>query len=337
MKRFASREWAVIFAVLLGLAGFLFLVQFDWPRPPSGRPIATAPPPESEPLPDRTRPLAVMIDNHPNARPQSGLATADVIWEAPVEGGLTRTMAIFRSASATEIGPVRSARPYFMEWAGEANAVYVHVGGSDEALAQLAAGRLPLDDANEFSNGATFWRDSRRSAPHNTYTSSARVRALMEKKGWKATTEAVDATRRSREAATGTPATAVSVTAVFGADPYAFHWQADAGGYALWRRGRAMRDRDGTPIVPRTVVALEMDVTAVPDPKHLGLIGFASIGSGPATVFRDGVAVPGTWKKTSITAPTLVYDAQGALIPFARGQVWYAVIGTNRGGEVAVE
>lgn len=349
MQRFTQKEFTTFAGLLFGFLCILLLqvtgIFFTkegfitlWIRASLGPITLPSPPvPEPERPIDRTRPLAIMVDNHPNARPQSGVSKADVVWEAPVEGGLTRNMLIFRSASATEIGPVRSARPYFLRWAREFDAVYAHVGGSDEALSQLASGTLGLDDANEFHNGATFWRDSRRDAPHNTYTSSERLRQLLEKKDWSGTTDAVDTTARSREAATGTPATRLHIIPIEGGESIEFRMDAREDGYALWRRDRQIRDRDGSAIAPRTVVVLEMDVLTVPDPHAKGLIGLQTIGSGTASVFRNGLMRSGTWKKTSANDPTTVYDAAGQKIPFAEGQVWYVVIGANRGGRVLFE
>lgn len=290
--------------------------------------------PEIAPAPDRTRPLAVMIDNHPAARPPSGVASADVVWEVPVEGGLTRDMLIFRSAEAAEIGPVRSARPYFLRWAREFDAIYAHVGGSDEALRELASGKLGLDDANEFRYGSSFHRDRRRSAPHNTYTSTGSLRALAEKNGWTATTDAVDATLRGDLFLDSVPASKALVTFIRNGDEAEFRWDAALGGYALWRDGRLARDRDGTQILPRTVIILETDLVPIPDPQGKGLIGLEAIGSGEATVLRDGVAVTGTWKKPSASDPTEVFGPAGVKIPFAPGQLWYAVVAVNRGGGV---
>ncbi|WKZ29080.1 MAG: DUF3048 domain-containing protein [Patescibacteria group bacterium] len=338
---FAAIAFGLLFMLLLQLSGRIFahegLITL-WIRASLGPvTLPSPPPPEPERILDTTRPVAIMVDNHPNARPQSGVSKADVVWEAPVEGSLTRNMLIFRSASTTEIGPVRSARPYFLKWAREFDAVYTHVGGSTDALQQLASGTTGLDDANEFSNGAAFWRDSRRNAPHNTYTSSARLWELIRKKEWSTTTAAVDATARSREVATGTAATRLQIVPVQGAETIEFRFDEEENGYILWRRNRQIRDRDGSVIAPQTVVALEMDVLSVPDPQNLGLIGLETIGAGAATVFRDGLMLSGAWKKTSAADPTTVTDAQGQKIPFAEGQVWYVIVGANRGGSVAFE
>lgn len=293
--------------------------------------------PTVAPGPDRTRPLAVMIDNHPEARPQSGTALADIVWEAPVEGGLTRNMLIFRSAQAEEIGPVRSARPYFLRWAREADAVYAHVGGSDEALRELASGRLGLDDANEFRFGASFRRDGSRFAPHNTYTSTRRLRELLDANGWATSTDAVDASLRGDLLTDAATAAKANVTYVRHGEEAEFRWDVSQGGYAVWRDGRLMRDRDGTQVLPRTVVVLETKLVPIADPQAKGLIGLAAVGEGKATVLRDGKAVTGTWKKASASEPTEVYGDDGRKIPFAFGQLWYAVVAANRGGGVTYQ
>ncbi len=324
---------ALVIAVVLLVGSALFTKAATRKRvvkKPTAVPAVSAP----APVIDYTRPFAVMIDNHPGARPQSGIAKADAVWEALVEGGLTRNMAVFRSASATEIGPVRSARPYFLDWAREADAVYSHVGGSDEALSDLASNVIGLDDANEFSNGKAYTRDSRRDAPHNTYTSSERMRSLIVSKKWRAETDAYDPSPRTTASATGVPATHVLVTYLENGEQAEFRWDTDASAYALWRNGRQMRDRDGTPILPKTVVALEMNIVPITDPQAKGLIGIKNTGSGKAIVFRSGVAITGTWKKASAPDPTSITGTDGQKIPFSQGQVWYAVIAPNRGGNV---
>src|SRR5581483_1401572 len=117
------------------------------------------------------RPFAVVVENHPDARPQSGLSQADVVYEALAEGGITRFLAIFQSQDVKSIGPVRSARTYFNDWAQEWGAVYAHVGGNSDALALIKAGIPGVSDADQFFNDPYFTRISSRRPPHNTYTS----------------------------------------------------------------------------------------------------------------------------------------------------------------------
>ena len=102
-----------------------------------------------------------MIDNFPEAKPAANLSLASLVWEAPVEAGLTRLLAAYPlSAELARIGPVRSARPYFLDWAKELNALYLHCGGSDQALADIK--NRDVFDLNEFYRGWYFWRDRAR-------------------------------------------------------------------------------------------------------------------------------------------------------------------------------
>ena len=118
-------------------------------------------------------PIAIMIDNAYNIRPQYGLSQADIIYEALAESNITRLLAIFDSRQSLEkIGPVRSARPYFMDWAEEYSGIYMHVGGSPQALAAIS--QYDFTNIDQIGIGETyFWRDKNKSAPSNVLTSSA--------------------------------------------------------------------------------------------------------------------------------------------------------------------
>ena len=131
-------------------------------------------------------PIAVMVDDQAGARPQSGFNAASVVWQAPAEGGIPRYMLIFGEGNPPSVGPVRSSRYYFIEWAAEWRALYVHVGGSPQAMATLAAsgsGQL-VYNADEFRWGGTYlWRITQRAAPHNVYTDGKHLRALAARVG----------------------------------------------------------------------------------------------------------------------------------------------------------
>ncbi|MGG6313025.1 DUF3048 domain-containing protein [Paenibacillus macerans] len=131
--------------------------------------------PLDEPL--TRRPLAVMINNAPAARPQSGLIDADVVYEVLAEGGVTRLVSIFHSkADNAKIGPIRSIRPYMIDLGESYHGVLVHAGASNDAYAILQ--RQHKEDLDEITNaGAYFWRDKSRKAPHNLYSN---VEKLLE-------------------------------------------------------------------------------------------------------------------------------------------------------------
>jgi hypothetical protein len=122
----------------------------------------------------KTRPFAVMVENAPAARPQSGLDQADVVYEILAEGEITRFVAVFQSHEVKVIGPVRSIRPYFVEIGAALDAVLVHAGWSQEAMDMLTDRKLShLDEV--YGDGAFYWRSEERKAPHNLYTSTAKM------------------------------------------------------------------------------------------------------------------------------------------------------------------
>src|SRR3989344_4299826 len=140
------------------------------------------------------RPLAVVIENHTEARPQSGLSSADIIYEAVAEGGITRFMGVFYcNLSDVQVGPVRSARTYFLDWLGEYDALYAHVGGANtsgpaDALGQII--KYGVKDLNQFSiDFPTFWRDYQRlghpvATEHTMYSTTQKLWEVGAKRGW---------------------------------------------------------------------------------------------------------------------------------------------------------
>jgi len=125
------------------------------------------------------RPLiAVMVDNLAPARPQTGLGKAGVVYEMETEARITRLMALFAGDPPTVVGPVRSARSYYLQICKEWDAIFAHVGGSKDAIANIK--RWGIKDLDQFANRGEFWRDKSRKAPHNVYLSIEKATAGKE-------------------------------------------------------------------------------------------------------------------------------------------------------------
>lgn len=124
-------------------------------------------------------PFMCIVENSRDARPQSGLSEADIIYETMAEGGIPRFLAIFNEKSPQAIGPVRSVRPYFINISREYSLPFAHCGGSQEALSTISNDNS-LNSINEIKNGSAFWRDNSRKAPHNLYTSADNIRNFIE-------------------------------------------------------------------------------------------------------------------------------------------------------------
>jgi hypothetical protein len=274
-------------------------------------------------------PIAVMVDDQWDARPQSGFTEASVVWQAPAEGGIPRYMMIFAEGDPTAVGPVRSARLYFVQWAAEWNAVYVHVGGSPQAMALLrekGQGQLVFD-ADEFRWGGTYLsRTKDRFAPHNVYTDGKRLRALAGKVGAAPLEAAKRAWRFAPDAALALrPAgSRIDVAYRYGAFSYRYDRPSNT-----WRRyvdGKVQRDRANDMVVaPKNVVVMEVRFGLLGAGQH-GRLEAATIGSGRAWIATNGAVVRGTWKKTSAASPTRFFDRAGKQVTLTQGQTFIQVM-----------
>lgn len=269
------------------------------------------------------RPLvAVMVENHVDARPQTGLSQAEVVWETVAEGGITRYLALFQKEVAT-VGPVRSARDYYAQIANGFGGVYVHVGGSPEALQQLATGTYPrVVDVNEFYQGELFDRIKARVAPHNAY---ARMTAIRDRFAGKAPGARAAFAFQDGLVAAGGAATVVRID--FSLPSYAatFTYDAERGGYVRSVAGVPDVDAgNNMQLVPKTVVVEMVRVTPVPGDEK-GRVDIAAVGSGAAYFFRNGTVTTGTWKRTAGQAAVYT-DGAGVPVSFAPGQIWIAAV-----------
>lgn len=270
--------------------------------------------------------LAVIIDNHAEARPASGLNAASVVYEAPAEAGITRLLAIYPSgAGVAQVGPVRSVRPYYIDWAAEYGALLAHVGGSPEALARLKADRDPVTDLNEFWNGANFWRSSDRRAPHNTYTSSVLLEKAAARKdasakqlaSWRFKDD-VPAAERPAEA---------SLLVGSKASGYEVKWRYVPADNAYERIQGGVLQRDGgEAVMARNIVVQLTKVTVIDD---VGRRRIQTTGEGQAVFALDGQTYRGTWRKASAAARTRFYDASGTELRLNRGVTWIEVVPDN--------
>ena len=135
------------------------------------------------------RPIAVMIDNHKAALPQGGLNDAYMVYEIIVEGGESRLMALFKGKQPEKIGPVRSARHYFLDYALENDAIYVHYGWSPKAESDISS--LKVNNINGLvESESNFWRVKDKSAPHNVATTIEKIKSIAERKGYRTTSTA---------------------------------------------------------------------------------------------------------------------------------------------------
>jgi hypothetical protein len=265
--------------------------------------------------------FAIMIDNHVDARPEAGLDKAGLVFEAEAEGGITRYLAFFPTNMLVEkIGPVRSARPYFIDWANEFNALYVHVGGSPAALAKLID--EDFFDINEFFNGGYFWRDATRVAPHNVFTSSLLLNNYINKQNenreaflpWKFKEDADLAMRPDFE----------NIEIDFLLAGYDVAWKYDKinNTFIRYIAGSPQKTESNDFITAKNVAIMYVVSEAIDDKLRLEM---QNIGNGKAIVCRDGRCQGGTWQKPSKEERTRFYSS-GQEVDFNRGTTWIEVV-----------
>jgi hypothetical protein len=319
-------------------------------QPSDGPPTAPPPPsPEATPVlvpapltgvpvtpkAAEQHPIAVMIDDQADARPQSGFNAASVVWQAPAEGGIPRYMLIFQDEVPSGVGPVRSSRQYYIEWAAEWNSMYVHSGGSPQALATLAAkgnGQW-VYNADEFRWGGRYlWRVTDRFAPHNVYSDGKHLRRLAQRLGAKDGPMEPAWTFGPDKAPELRPKGGM-IRVSYPYETITYRYDAATNTYLRYidASKRPQRDRaDGKVVAPKNVVILRMAFGPLndghPEKKRLEA---QNIGKGEAWISTGGVTVKGTWRKNSATAPTRLFGPDGKPVTLTAGQTFVQVIATT--------
>lgn len=270
---------------------------------------------------------AIMIENSPDARPQSGLKDSGVVFEAIAEGGITRFLAIYQEQKPQLIGPVRSVRMYYVDWLAAFDASVAHIGGSAAALAEVRNGNYR--DIDQFFNAGSYWRASDRYAPHNVYTSFAKLDALNAAKGYTSSTFAGFSRVDGKPSATPN-ATQVNVTISSATYNSSYIYDAATNTYVRSQAGAPHLDRESGQISPSVVIAMKVDESTVFEDGYRQSIN--AVGSGSAVIFQNGTAQEVTWNKASRTSQIVFTDAAGKDVSLIRGQTWISAVPNAHGG-----
>ncbi len=276
-----------------------------------------------------------MVDDLRPARPQSGFTDASVVWHAPAEGGIPRYMMVFAEGDPPAVGPVRSSREYYVGWAAEWNALYVHVGGSPQSLRTLREkgnGQL-VWNADEFRWGKYFRRIKERYAPHNVYTDAKRLRALLEAVG------AGDLDTPPTPAWSFEPDPPVAerpeggrivVPYPYNEIVYTYDRRTNTYPRAVTGEKAQVDATTKVRVAPKSVIVMFMRFGRLDDghPEKRRLEA-DFIGTGEALIATGGRTIAGTWEKASATAPTRFLDADGEPVTLTVGQTFIQVVTTG--------
>ncbi len=336
LQKVQKKQWALIGISLVTLIGCGATYALTNPGPvpePDIPPIVKAvePPPPTTvasrltgvqvaPELNELPVTAVMIENSPEARPQSGLADAGVVFEAIAEGGITRFSALYQEAQPDYIGPVRSLRPYYLDLVLPFDPAISHAGGSGQALAEVAAqGVKSLDHS---SNGGAYQRVRDRFAPHNLYTGRPQLLEAQRAKGYTSSTF-VGYVRKTESPAESPTANTIALRVSSATYNSSYTYESESNSYLRTMAGVPHVDqRSGTQIKPKVVVAL------VAPHSYAGIYSvYQIIGNGKAFIFQDGSVTEGVWEKTSRTSQITFGDANGAPLGLNAGQTWITLVG----------
>lgn len=269
------------------------------------------------------RPVAVMLDNHIGARPQSGLAEAEVVFEFLAEGNITRYMAVLQEADLNSIGPVRSARPYFIDKALEFDPLYVHVGGSVQALEDIET--LQMADIDGMNRGGdTFWRTNHKKIPHNMYTSTEALRAAAERSGYRESFD-IEFPEFNEEDRDWTEGAALERIR-FGFSRYykpAFVYDAENGFFRrLVKDSPHLEEFTDQPVTAKNLLVLRADTRVI---DQEGRLAIKTVGSGTGLYATNGRSVEITWEKTDRRSGTVYRVGEEPLL-LNPGNTWIVVI-----------
>ena len=328
--------------VLIAGAGASTYFLLSAPLPlPKVQPIAVAPKPKP-PAPkyyslldgtqvasqsDLTAPVtAIMIENTPQARPQSGLKQAQVVYEAIAEGGITRFMALYQQNKPQMIGPVRSLRMYYLDWAAPYHPSIVHVGGSLYSLQDVSNGNYRNIDIEHYAGAS--WRATDRYAPHNVYTTFARLDALNSKLGYTSSTFTSFPRVDGQPAATPNASTInVHMSGPLYDSQYLYNPATN--NYNRYQDGAPHLDREDGQISPSVVIVLKVNMTLVMQDGYREDI--TTTGSGEADIFQNGTVQTATWSKAGRMDPLQLLDKNGQPISLVRGQTWIVALPNSVG------
>lgn len=256
--------------------------------------------------------LGIMIENSEEARPQTGLDDAGIVFETVTEGGITRYLALYQENVPEEVGPVRSVRPYFVDWFMGFDASIAHVGGSEQALQMIDERKAK--DINEFYNADAFYRKSDREAPHNAYARTKDLVALQEKFGHK-TSQAKEFLRSSDSPSAQPTASSITVNYSHPIFQVQFNYDPATNSYTRSLAGQPHLDaKTNKPITVKNLIVVKMggDINA--------------LGSGEAQLYKDGNVQTIRWRQKDFNSRIELMDQQGKEVALNRGDSWFAVI-----------
>jgi len=277
------------------------------------------------------RPIAVMINNHNKALPQSGIGQAGIIYEVPVEGGINRLMAVFHDFNSDKIGPVRSARHYFLDLASDHDAIYVHYGKSPQALKAFDVLNAPHLEGLSYLDNIMCWRDNTRFAPHNVYTNYDKLFKAWETVGYRKEVKE-DFTSKFSFSEDQIECDNVEefINNIRVKYSYyqtsTFEYNKKTYMYKRFQFGKPHIDANTNEQLEfKNIIIQYTNVYNIPN-DSAGRLDMNLVSSGKGLYITNGNVQDITWKKNSYSEPTLLYDSKNEQLKINKGKTWYMIV-----------
>ena len=270
----------------------------------------------------KTRPYMVMVENAPQARPQTGLDQADIVYEILAEGEITRFVSVFQSQAAGEIGPVRSIRPYFVEIGDALDAIIVHAGWSQDAMDMMAGRNLAhLDEV--YGDGAYYWRSTDRKAPHNLYTSVDLMKKGAEARKFRTEWNGPLLTfaKEGQSTLTGAAVHYIQIPYLMGYFA-SYDYDAADGVYKRSMEGKPHLDKEtGKQLQTKNLLVLESKHQII-DKEGRRIVDV--FGPNKGMIFQEGLSQAITWERKN--GMLRAYASDGKEVPLLPGNTWVQIV-----------
>ena len=275
-----------------------------------------------------SRPIAVMIDNVGDARPQAGLNDAYMVYEIIVEGKLTRLMALFKDVDLDKIGPIRSSRHYFLDYALENDAIYIHYGWSPKAKSDIRS--LDVENINGINESSkSFWRVSDKNAPHNVVTSTEKILNIAERKGYSLTSQqesVLNYTTKEIELTDGIPATEITLP-YSSAYKVTYKYDEETKRYIRGYNKTTQKDWEtGELITTKNIIITFAKNSRLNDGSGKDRQDLSNVGTLDGYYITNGKAIKIECYKASRTAQTIYRDLDGNEIEVNDGNTFVQIV-----------
>ena len=279
------------------------------------------------------RPIAFMIDNNTNAQPQASLNSTYMVYEIIVEGNESRLMALFKGQNCDSVGPIRSSRHYFLDYAMENDAIYAHLGMSPQADEQMKTFGINNINGQAYDTGAArtatslYWRATHTKAPHNAYTNIPSIKQIAQSKGYSLTSdqESVLNYVEKEVVLDGENAQVANTITI----PYSsghkviYEYDEETGRYTRYSKGRLMKDEvTGEKVTTKNIIVTFAENYTLDDGENKGRQDVVTVGSLDGYYITNGKAIKIKCNKESRSAQTQYVDLEGNEIEVNDGNTW---------------